>query len=156
MFKKKKVIIIVLATAAAIVGITAGAVFAQEEDEEVPQSEARQEAMLERVCEIYEANTGVAIDEQELQDAFAEARGEMAAEAMNNRLAAMVENGIITQEEADQYREWHESRPDISPPGFRHLSPGGPGGFGMGGFGMSGFGPNCGRLCPKLESFDTN
>ena len=152
-FKKKKVIIIALTTAAAIIGITSGVAFAQDEDEDIPQPEARQEAMLERICEIYEENTGVAIDAQELQGAFSEFREEMAAEAMNNRLETMVENGIITQEEADQYRNWLESRPEGLMPGLRQFrfGPGRPGGCGVGGFG-----PGDGRFCPNLESFSTN
>jgi len=154
-FKNKKALIITLASVAAVIGITSGSVLAQGENEDPPQAGEQQEAVLERICEIYEANTGVAIDPEELQNACTEAREEIMEEAMANRLANMVENGIITQEEADQYLEWLEARPDIAP-GMRNcqIEAGGPGRPGMTGhFGMA---PGCGEFCPDTESFSTN
>jgi hypothetical protein len=135
---KKKPLIITLVAIAATVGITTGLVFAQDEGD-ATQPEAQHEALLDRVCEIYEDNTGVAIDPQALQDAFTQAQDEIMAEAMQNRLDALVEKGIITQEEADQLKEWWEAKPEISLPGHPLLG-GGPGGRfgpGLGGFGFS-------------------
>ena len=137
MSKKKKIILSVLLTTAAIIGITTGIVFAQDENEDAAQPETRCEALLERVCEIYEGNTGVAIESEALKDAFAEAQGEMMAEAMNNRLDKLVEEGRITQEEADQIKEWREARPEVSLPG-------------VGQFGGREFG---GRFGPRLGGF---
>jgi len=137
MSKKKKIILSALLTTAAIVGITAGVTFAQDESGDI-QPGAQHEALLERVCEIYEDNTGVAIEPEALKDAFTEAQGEMMAEAMENRLDKLVEEGVITQDEADQYKEWWEARPDTPLPG-RPMFRGGPGGrFGprLGGFGF--------------------
>jgi hypothetical protein len=139
MLKKKKRLVIALIAIAATVGITTGVVFAQDENEDANQPGAQHEALLDRVCEIYEGNTGVAIDAQSLQDAFAQAQDEVMAEAMQNRLDALVEKGIITQEEADQLKEWWEAKPEISLPGHPLLG-GGPGGRfgpGLGGFGFS-------------------
>ena len=85
--------------------------------------------LLDRVCEIYEQETGDAIDKEELRDAFAQARNEMREEAMQNRLRNLVEQGKITDEQADELEDWWQSRPDVPiKPGFR-----GQGGFrGMG------------------------
>jgi len=65
------------------------------------------------VCEIYEENTGVTIDPQQLRDAFAQARSETELEVLGSRLQYLVDQGKITQDEADQYLEWWESRPDV-------------------------------------------
>ena len=130
MWRGKKVMVIALA-AILLVGSSVGVVLADDNgDEAGSPPEARHWALLDRVCEIYEENTGTTIDQQALQDAFAQARSEIQAEAMQNRLANLVEQGRIIQDEADQYLEWWQSRPDVSVGfGFR-----GRGGFrGMGG-----------------------
>jgi len=130
MWRGKKVMVIALA-ALLLVGSSVGVVLAADNgDEAGSPPEAQHWALLDRVCEIYEENTGTTIDQQALQDAFAQARSEIQAEAMQNRLANLVDKGRITQDEADQYLEWWQSRPDVAVGfGFR-----GRGGFrGMGG-----------------------
>lgn len=139
-FKKKSLVISLIAIAVAV-GVTTGVVFAQDEDETQP--EAQHGALLEKVCDIYEDNTGDAIDPEALKDAFVAAQGEMMAEAMESYLDKLVEVGIITQEEADQLKEWWEARPETSLPG-RQMFRGGPGGAcgpRMGGFGLRPGGP---------------
>jgi len=114
-----------------LVGSSVGVVLAADNgDEAGSPPEAQHWALLDRVCEIYEENTGTTVDQQALQDAFAQARSEMRTEAMQNRLANLVDKGRITQDEADQYLEWWQLRPDVAVGfGFR-----GRGGFcGMGG-----------------------
>ena len=145
MSKKKKIILSISLTTAAIVGITTGVVFAQDETEGDIQPGAQHEALLNRVCEIYEGNTGVAIEPEALKDAFIEAQSEMMAEAMENHLNKLVEEGVITQEEADQLIEWWEAKPDTQLPGRpafggRLGGPGFGGRFGsrMGGHGFPG------------------
>ena len=130
-FKKKPLVITLIAIAAAV-GITTGVVFAQDEEETQPG--ARHEALLERVCDIYEDNTGVAIEPEALKDAFVAAQGEMMAEAMESYLDKLVEEGVITQEEADQLKEWWEARPD-TPLSRGPMFRGAPGGPRLGGFG---------------------
>jgi hypothetical protein len=107
----KKFIIVTALAAVVLVGSITGVVLAQNGDDSQP--EARHEALLERVCTIYQQNTGDEIDPQELRNAFAEARSEMWAEALQNRLQYQVEQGKITQDEADQYLEWWQSKPDV-------------------------------------------
>jgi len=108
-FGKKSLIITLCATAAAI-GITAGGVFAQDDE---PAPGDRQADLLEKVCAIYEDNTGVAIDADELSEAFKAAQEEMRDEAQAEHLARLVEEGVITEDEAAEIEEWLNSRPEI-------------------------------------------
>ena len=102
------------------------------------EPEARHEALLNRVCEIYQEKTGVTIDQEALKDAFAQAQSEMKTEALEIWLQSLVEEGEITQAQADEYLDWWQAKPDVSF-GFGF---GGRGGFrGMGG--MRGFGWPC-------------
>jgi hypothetical protein len=70
--------------------------------------------MLDKVCAIYEENTGVAINSEELQKAFDQTRTEMKNEVLDNYLKGLVDQGTITQEQADQYKAWLQARPDMS------------------------------------------
>jgi len=123
MWRRKKFIIITVTVAAVVAGCLAGVVFANPENGDASQPEPKYGALLDRVCEIYEENTGVTIDSQQLGDAFAQAQREIRDEALESRLQELVDEGKITQDEADQYLEWWQSRPDISFnfgfPGFR-------------------------------------
>jgi hypothetical protein len=126
MWRGKKVMVIALA-ALLLVGSSVGVVLAADNGDEAGSlPEARHWALLDRVCEIYEENTGTTIDQQALQDAFVQARREMRDEAVQNRLANLVEKGRITQDEADRYLEWWQARPDVA-----------------GGFGFRGHGGFC-------------
>jgi hypothetical protein len=98
--------------------------------------ETRQEALLDRVCQIYQENTGVAIDPQQLENAFAQAQREMQDEALQSWLQKLVDEGKITQDQADQYLQWWQARPDIELPEL--------GGHGHGGGMMWGGGWCCG------------
>ncbi len=134
MWRNKRLILMAALAVALLAGTIGGVALAQDEDGAAPLAEDRQAACMDRVGAIYEANTGVALDQEQLRNAFGEARAEMRAEALQNRLADLVEQGVITQEEADEYQTWFESKPDVSL--------GGPGGrcFGGQGFGGKMFG----------------
>jgi hypothetical protein len=132
MWRSKKFIIITVLAAVVLAGSLGGIVLANDDEN---QPEAQHAALLERVCEIYEENTGTAIEADELQNAFAEAQSEMQTAAMEARLAKMVENGVIDETQAQELQEWLESRPDVDVPGV----------LGLGGHGMHrGFGGPCG------------
>jgi hypothetical protein len=88
--------------------------------------ETRQEALLDRVCQIYQQNTGIALDPQQLKNAFTQAQSEMQDEALQSRLEKLVNEGKITQGEADQYLQWWQSRPNIELPGRGGYGCGGP------------------------------
>jgi hypothetical protein len=136
MWSTKKFIIAMVVAAVLAIG-SVGVVLAQDNgDEDVAQPEAQHAALLERVCEIYEDNTGTAINAEELQNAFAEAQSEMRAAAMEARIAKMVENGVLDETKAQELQEWLEAMPEdlLLRPGLgghgMHRGFGGPGGFG--------------------------
>ena len=142
MWSTRKFIIIMAVAAALAVASVGGVVLAQANgDENETQPEAQHAALLERVCEIYEDNTGTAINADDLQNAFAEAQSEMRDAAIEARLDKMVENGVIDEAQAQELKDWWESRPEDLPFGLGQMSPwmgghgmqrgfGGPGGFG--------------------------
>jgi hypothetical protein len=127
MWRSKKFIVAVVMAVVLVGSISGVALAADNGDDSQPETEHG--AILERVCEIYQENTGVTIDQEALKDAFAQAQSEMQAAALENHLQSLVDAGEITQEEADQYLEWWESKPDVSI-GFDFHGHGGMLGFG--------------------------
>ena len=119
MKKRKWFIPVVVASVLLIGGITGGVVAAVSNNSNNTtagnQSQAtdRYQALLDRACAIYEETTGVALDSEQLKNALEQAGSEMRDEALQNWLQDLVDKGKITQEEADQYLEWWQSRPDI-------------------------------------------
>ena len=112
MWRSKKLIIVAVIAAVVLVGSIGGVVLAQTGNGDEGQPKAQYEALLDKVCAIYEQNTGTAIDAQELQKAFIQAQSEMREAVLQNRFQYLVEEGKITQEKADQYLEWWQARPD--------------------------------------------
>jgi hypothetical protein len=132
MWRSKKFIIIAVLAAVIITGSISGVVLAADNGDN-NQPGADNGALLDRVCAIYEQNTGTAIDAQALKEAFVQAQDEMRTEALDNFLQKLVDEGKITQEEADQYQAWLEARPKLDIPilpglagGGMHRGPGGP------------------------------
>jgi hypothetical protein len=123
MWWSKKFIIIAVLAAVALVGSISGIVLAQSGNGDNSQPKAQYQALLDKVCAIYEKNTGTAIDSGELQKAFDQARSEMRDEALNTYLQGLVDKGKITQEQADQYKAWLKSKPNVDIP----FAPGFPG-----------------------------
>ena len=97
---RKKVILIPLVVALVVVGTLAGIAFAQ------AGSDSLGNTLLARVAAI------LGIDQTKVEDAFAQAQKEMRDEALDSYLKNMVEQGKISQEEADQYKTWWDSKPD--------------------------------------------
>ena len=120
MWKRKWFIPVVVASVLLIGGIVGGVVVAGSDNttntEDQSQATNRCQALLDRVCAIYEEQTGVAIDSEQLKDALKQARSEMQDAALGNWLQNLVNKGEITQEEADQYLQWWQSRPEIKLP----------------------------------------
>ena len=59
------------------------------------------------------------VDEQTLDEAFSAAKELRADEAVHAWLDKLVEEGEITQDEADEFMAWYDERPDGAPgPGF--------------------------------------
>ncbi len=116
MFKTKKgILIMVLAVCIVLAGSIAGVVvFAQSGSDSQNQATNQEDALLAKVAQIYQTNTGVTLDTQQLKTAFAQAQSEMRNEALQNWLNKLVEEGKLTQAEADAYLNWWNARPDTS------------------------------------------
>lgn len=134
MKRSKKWIIAVVVTALILAGTMGGAVLADDGNGSSPLG-----SLWDRICEIYQQKTGVAIDQTVLKDAISQARDEMQLKTMEERLQSLVEQGQITQEQADEYLNWWQARPDVP--------------FGVGFKGFKGFpgmrGP--GVICAPVE-----
>jgi len=147
MWKRKWFIPVVVVCILLIGGIVGGVIAAADdsasdtEDQTAPSD--RYQVLLDRACAIYQESTGVAIDSEQLKDALDQAQGELRDEALETRLQKLVDEGQMTQEEADQYLEWWQSRPDIEAP-LPGLGGPGPGGGMMWG---RGFGPQARPWC---------
>lgn len=137
MWRSKKLVIAAVLAAVMLAGGIGGVVLATDNGDD-SEPEAKHEALLDRVGEIYQQNTGVALDQEALKDAFAQTQSEIQAEALETWLQSLVEEGKITREQADEYLDWWQAKPDVTF-GFGF---GGHGGFrGMGGpRGMHSFG----------------
>jgi hypothetical protein len=120
MRKRKWFIPVVVVSVLLIGGIVGGVVVAGSDSsnntEDQSQTTDRYQALLDRACAIYEENTGVAIDLEQLKDALKQAQSEMRDEALESWLQDLVNEDKITQGEADQYLEWWQSRLDIELP----------------------------------------
>ena len=111
MLKKRWVYALIL-TGILAVGVSGGVILAQsgEEDGNSPF-----ETFTARVASI------LGIEEGTLEDAISQARRDMADEALQLKIDAAVEKGLIMREEADAYVEWYKSRPDSLQHGYRSL-----------------------------------
>ena len=114
---RKRWIVVSVVLAALAIAITGGAIMAQDDN-------GGSKSFAGRVAEI------LGLDEDTVADAMKQAKDEMRDEAVRAKLDALVEEGVMTQEQADAYLEWLESRPDVD---FG-------GGFGRGGHKRGGFG----------------
>lgn len=129
MGRKKKFIIVGLLVLVVLGGTLGGIAIAQANDQSTNQTNATSQlsTLLDKVASIYQQNTGVAIDSQELAKAFTQAQKEMRSTALDNYLNNLVTKGIITQDQANQFKTWLDSKPNIP------IGPGFKGGFhGMG------------------------
>ncbi len=144
MRKRKWFIPVVVASVLLIAGTVGGALVAASDSSSTTADQNqigdRYQALLDRAFAIYQENTGTAIDSEQFKAALEQAQGELQEEALESRLQDLVENGEMTQEEADSYLEWWQSRPDIKAP-LPGLGGPGPGG------GMMRGGP-----CPGLDA----
>lgn len=104
MGRRKKFIILAVVLSVVLVGTVAGVALAQTSD---TNTQTSQKTLLARVATI------LGIDQKKVEDAFAQARREMANEALDSRLKALVEEGKLTQQQADQYKSWWQAKPDL-------------------------------------------
>ncbi len=133
---KKNWLIVSVIVGLLTVAITAGAVLAQGGDED---GKSAIDSFTSRVAAI------LGLEESVVQDAFTQAKQEVAEDRqaaskarLQDKLDQMVENGSITQEQADDYMAWLQSKPEGIRP-FRGLR-------GFGGHGFLGKGGLSGKL----------
>jgi len=118
MWRKKKFIIsIIMATVLLAAGIGGGIALAadNEEDESTSIKIIREKCntdIWEKMAEVLQAD-GIVITSDQLQAAFSEAKEKAREDALQNFLDEQVAEGNITREQADAYREWLDTRPDI-------------------------------------------
>ena len=112
MWRSKKLIFGAVLAAVIVAGSIGGVVVAAGNGDD-SQPQAKYEALLDRVCAIYQEKTGVAIDSQVLKDSLAQAQNELRIDALKNYLQNLVEQEKITQQQADDYLEWQQARPDV-------------------------------------------
>ena len=105
MSKRMKVLVSVLVAVLLLVASGTAIAMAQEEEEPAPPVESN--GLLARVAEI------LGISEEDLIDAFGQARQEMREEVFYEALDKAVAEGIITEEEAEEIAEWWEQKPDV-------------------------------------------
>ena len=104
MSKRMKVLVSVLV---AVLLLTVGSVAAVLADEEpTPAPEAGSNGLLARVAEILD------IPQENLVNAFRQAQQEIRQETRNRFLEKAIEQGRITQDEADDILNWWEQRPE--------------------------------------------
>jgi len=111
----KKFLLIGILCVVLVAGTLGGFAIASADDEESTDTARpgiNQTELMEKVAEIYERNTGTAIDPEELQNAFNEARTQVMTDAHDEFLQSLVDEGKITQEQADEWKAWLDARPD--------------------------------------------
>jgi hypothetical protein len=139
--KKWALVIVVAVVIVMAAGIAGGVVYAQSGSTDKPKNP--KDTLMSRVAE------KLGIDQSKLEDAFAQAEKELRQEAQSNRLKNLVDQGKITQEQADKYQEWLQSRPDVpanleAQPDFNQRGP-------MGFKGVPRCFPGQGRFGPSPE-----
>jgi hypothetical protein len=105
------------------IGATGGVILAQEDPKD---GGSALKGLVGRVAAI------LGIDESEVKAAIDQAREEIRDEAMERKLARLVEQDRLTKEQADEYREWYQSRPTGFGPRMMFGKRGGHGFFGRG------------------------
>ncbi|MBI4282526.1 MAG: hypothetical protein HY672_03445 [Chloroflexi bacterium] len=118
---KKSWFLVALVVGVLALGLTGGAVLAQ--DSETNSGDTPFGKFAARVATI------LGIDQTKVEDALKQAARETQDEALQSRLDKLVENGKLTQEQADAYKQWFLARPEGTFPGLQGMMGGR--GFGM-------------------------
>jgi hypothetical protein len=122
MRRSRKILLIVVLAVLVIGGTLGGVAIANADEQNTTttttiatsnQTDSRLSALFDKVAEIYQNNTGVAIDSQELAKAFKQAGEATLSDRLSSYLDKLVQQGKITQEQADQFKQWWNSKPDI-------------------------------------------
>ena len=116
MSRKMKIVVSALVLVLLLTAGGAAVVLADEGEEPAPVLQTGENGLLARVAAILD------IPEEDLADAFEQAREEMwqerHGEARDEALARAVAEGLLTEEEAGEIKEWWEQRPKALGPGL--------------------------------------
>ena len=137
---KKRLSIFLIGTAVsvvAIVGAFAGLAAAQSSD-----GDGESQTFAERVAAI------LGIEADDVENAMQEAKEEIRSERRDAKFAELVENGTLTQDEADAIKEWQDSKPEIE------FNFGDEDGKGKRGWGDKGFGLRVGSWLGSTDKID--
>ena len=107
---KRRWLAVPLVVGVLAIGLTAGTIVAQEAPANGDAPEKK--SFAARVAAI------LGLGEDVVEDAFKLAKAEMQDERLRQKLDSAVEKGRITREQADEYYEWYQLRPDFPAPGF--------------------------------------
>ncbi|MDE2836698.1 MAG: hypothetical protein OXL97_04225 [Chloroflexota bacterium] len=109
---RKRWLVVPALAALLLTGVIAGTAFAQD-------GSSDDDSRVSRFVEILAGKLG--IGEEELQTSVDETMEELQAERkaaweqrLRDKLAAMVEEGKVTQEQADEYLDWYLDPPEIA------------------------------------------
>ena len=137
---KKRLSIFVIGTAVsvvAVVGAFAGLAAAQSGDDD-----GDRQTFTERVAAI------LGIEADDLESAMQQVKEEIQTERRDAKFAELVENGTLTQEEADAIEEWQASKPEVE------FNFDGEDGDGKRGWGRKGFGLGRGNWLGTSDKVD--
>lgn len=102
--------LVVVAVFAAVIGTTIA--FAGSSDGDANADFAPREVFIGRVFISKVANI-LGLEEDQVADAFRQAHQQMFQEAQEQRIQQAIEDGLITEEEAIQIRQWWQDRPEV-------------------------------------------
>lgn len=107
--KRKRWFIASLTVVVLVLGIGGGTILAQES---TSSDGTGRQSIFSRVASI------LGIEEQQVEDAFQQAAQEIQDEWVQQKLAMLVERGVLTQEQADEYKAWLDAQPEGLSPRF--------------------------------------
>ncbi len=110
MFKRKKFIIAAALAAVVLAATFGGVALAANGDDDTPRPAQTQ--LMEKVAEIYQQNTGIALDTEALQQSFIQAQQQLGTQARQQLEQRLIDEGIVTQEQLDALQAWLEARPN--------------------------------------------
>ncbi|MGD9143800.1 MAG: hypothetical protein PVG61_08135 [Dehalococcoidia bacterium] len=115
MKRGRKITLIVLLAVVAVIGTIGGVTLAQSDDEgTTTTAETERFAYLERMAEIYQEKTGVALDVDALKESFCQAGEEMREQIRNQFRQRLIDEGVFTEEELTELEDWWAARPDVT------------------------------------------
>ncbi len=137
---KKRLSIFLIGTAVSViaaVGLFAGLAAAQSNDDD-----GEGQTFVERVAAI------LGLESDDVESAMHQAKDAIQSERRDAKFAELVENGTLTQEEADAIKTWQDSKPEID------FNFGDEDGIGKRGWGHKGFGHDGGMWIGSADKVD--